>query len=163
MDIIRLISGGLFALIACYIGVMIKRRYKERENFFRSAHDFALKLKGELSYLKTPLPDVAQRFLKSDAGSFSKLLAQVLDNKKAGDEREMDMPGFLKQDEKELVREFLCADGKLSVNEQLALNERYLHELEAKLSLCESETKKKGGMYFKLCALIGIAIILILV
>ena len=29
MSVLRIIAGGLLALIACYVGLLIKRRYRE--------------------------------------------------------------------------------------------------------------------------------------
>lgn len=55
-EILRLVAGGLLALIACYIGVLIKRRYAKRVTFFKSACEFSSCLATELSLKKTPMP-----------------------------------------------------------------------------------------------------------
>lgn len=47
-EILRLVAGGLLALIACYIGVLIKRRYAKRVTFFKSACEFSSCLATEL-------------------------------------------------------------------------------------------------------------------
>lgn len=51
-EILRLVAGGLLALIACYIGVLIKRRYAKRVTFFKSACEFSSCLATELSLKK---------------------------------------------------------------------------------------------------------------
>ena len=49
-DILRLVAGGLLALICCYGGVLIRRHYIEREKFFADAEAFAAYLTSELGF-----------------------------------------------------------------------------------------------------------------
>lgn len=74
-DVLRLIAGGLIALCLSYIGVLIKRKYAKRVEFFKSASDFVGVLTTELSMRKTPVPEIIQKFLQGRKGEFETALS----------------------------------------------------------------------------------------
>lgn len=164
-DILRIIGGGLLALIACYIGVLVKRRYRQRYLFFKSASEFARRLNSELSTLKTPVPDVAKAFLKSHSGDFEKMLEKWLEKSLSYDKQSEDIfdISLLKDDEKRQMQAFFSPLGKSVLGEQIAHICSFQKAFEEKTIECGGESKKLGNMYFKLCVLIGLALLLILV
>lgn len=165
-EILRLIAGGLFALICCYVGVLIKRRYKERVTFYKSACEYARAMSAELSLNKTPIPDIAKKFAIGRSGDFEKALAECTAISQEGKGVEYAVEHInvprLKADEKKEILSFLCGSGKSALSEQLAFVGYYKDIFEQKQKKCEDDSKKLGGMYFKLCVLLGIAILLIL-
>lgn len=163
-EILRLVAGGLLALIACYVGLLIKRRYKSRAEYFKSACEFAKCAMTELGMKKTPMPDVAENFLKGRSGDFEKTVETWLDLARKGQTfaYENASASILKNEEKKQIADFFSALGKTSLDDQLSHIGYYENMFESKRAKCEDESKKLGGMYFKLCVLLGIAIMLIL-
>lgn len=163
-EILRLVAGGLLALIACYVGLLIKRRYKSRAEYFKSACEFAKCATTELGMKKTPMPDVAENFLKGRSGDFEKTVETWLDLARKGQTfaYENASASILKNEEKKQIADFFSALGKTSLDDQLSHIGYYENMFESKRAKCEDESKKLGGMYFKLCVLLGIAIMLIL-
>lgn len=86
-DVLRLIAGGLIALCLSYIGVLIKRRYAKRVEFFKSASDFVGVLTTELSMRKTPVPEIIQKFLQGRKGEFETALRAWQTSAKKGETR----------------------------------------------------------------------------
>ncbi len=163
---LRLIAGGLLALIACYIGMLIKRRYRDRERFYKSAYEFTQTLNTELSFKKTPIPTVAQSFLQGRKGDFEHTLEQCMQLLKEGKDsiytfEKVEIPILKKQEKKEVIQ-FLMSLGKSSLSDQLAAIGREGDAFKLKYDQCAADSKRMGGMYFKLFVLLGLAIILIL-
>lgn len=166
-DILRLIAGGLLGLLCCYGGVLIKRYYADREKFYRDAETFAAELASELGFRKTPLPAVISSFTEGRKGAFCKMLSGfgvklglgVPQDKAAAEEAEN---AHLKKEEKKQMRDFLASLGKTSLGDQLETVKRAQKEFTEKRAKCAEETKRLGGMYFKLAVLMGIALIVIL-
>lgn len=161
-EILRLIAGGLLALICCYIGLLIKRRYASRVTFFKSASAFCIMLSDELSMRKTPIPVVCDKFTAGRRGVFEDLLCEWARSVKLGKNADFDKYKLLKNDETKDIATFLNMLGKTDLKDQLAHVEHYKEAFDRKTTECESQSKKQGAMYFKLCVLLGIAIILIL-
>lgn len=154
-EVARLIAGGLLALICCYVGLLIKRRYKSREKLYKTAVDFCSLLCDELSAKKTPIPDICNCFLQGRKGEFEGIIAKWQGGENL-DEK------LLKREELDEINSFLSALGTTQLKEQIEHIERYKKRFEKKHAECEEQSKKLGNMYFKLCALLAVAIILIL-
>ncbi len=164
-DILRLIAGGLLALICCYVGILIKRRYKEREKYYTRALAFASTLASEISLHKTPVPDIAKKFVRDEKGEFEKTVEESMRLLSSGDgEKIADSIGgnILKADEKTEIASFFCGLGKTTVEDQIAMIHGYEKMFDDKKTKCAKESKQLGTMYFKLCVLLGLALILIL-
>ncbi|MDE6061123.1 MAG: hypothetical protein K2G31_06620 [Clostridia bacterium] len=166
MGILKLIAGGLLALICCYVGIQIKKRYRLRATFYKSASEYAQVMSSELSLSKTPLPDIARKFTQGRSGEFERVLTECVSLAIGGGGYEAAMDkvsvAHLKNDEKKEILSFLCGGGKSALSDQLSQVEYYKNLFEQKRKKCEEESKKLGGMYFKLCVLLGLAIMLIL-
>ncbi len=166
-DILRLIAGGLLALISCYFGLLIKRRYKSREDFYVRSVAFIKHLKSEISLKKTPIPDIVDNFINGQKGEFDRVLKESIAEIKDGKDYQTvyDKVGIsiLKAEEKKEIISFLCALGKSTLDDQLSLINSYNITFEQRRDKCAKDSKQLGSMYFKLCVLLGLAIILILV
>lgn len=163
-DVLRLIAGGLLALIMCYVGVLVKRRYKARVSFFKSACDFSSVIATELSMKKTPMPEIALKFLKGREGEFEKVVESWIAVAKNAARFCYDNVNvaMLKTDEKKEIADFFTSLGKTNLDDQLTHVAYYKNIFEQKRKTCEEEQGKLGSMYFKLCVLLGLAILLIL-
>lgn len=166
MSVLRIIAGGLFALIASYIGLLIKRKYRDRAAFYKSACQYVSALQSELAHSKISIPEFAKRFVGGREGAFEKLLVDSIARLKDGkgyDElfKESDAR-LLKEDERKEMISFLSSSGKSSLDDQLASLAHYAAIFQDRYKKCEEDSKKLGGMYFKLFVLLGLAIILIL-
>ncbi len=161
-EIARLIAGGLLALICYYIGLLIKRRYAARVKFFKSATEFCQMLQDELSMRKTPIPEICTKFLDERKGQFEDFLLDWCEKIKAQEDIDKDKCRLLKNDEIKDLNTFLFSLGKTDLKDQLSHVAHYEKYFEKKTSECEEQSKKTGSMYFKLCVLLGLAVILIL-
>lgn len=165
-DILRLIAGGLLALCCCYGGILIKRHYAERQKFYKNAAEFANYLGTEISFKKTPLPTVIAQFAKGGKGGFYSTLTEFMDCKRKSLPFDLIMKRInaphMKNSEKKTVIEFLNGLGTNSLDDELAHVKRAESLFQASEKKCAEETKKLGGMYFKLAVLLGIAIIVML-
>ncbi|MCQ2603006.1 MAG: stage III sporulation protein AB, partial [Clostridia bacterium] len=82
-DVLRLIAGGILAVISSYIGLIIKNRYKSREKFYFDAKNFAEILKRDIGFYEKSLPDIVKEFLPSASAEFAELLNVYLGTIKA--------------------------------------------------------------------------------
>jgi len=119
-----------------------------------------------LALNKTPIPEIAEKFVQGRKGDFEKLLSESISIMKEGgynasSSEKVNVP-ILKKEEKKEVMGFLCGSGKSALTDQLAQVTHYKNLFEQKFKKCEEDSKRLGGMYFKLCVLLGLAILLIL-
>ena len=166
-DILRLVAGGLLALICCYGGVLIRRHYIEREKFFADAEAFAAYLTSELGFRKTPLNAAIAGFAEGRKGAFAGVLqrfsaALALGGMQDDAAASAAESAKLKPDEKKKLREFLSALGTTPLSDQLAAAGRWKEDFGARRAKCAEESRRLGGMYFKLAVLLGIALIVML-
>lgn len=166
-DILRLIAGGLLALVCCYGGVLVRRHYAEREKFYADAEAFAARLVSELGFAKTPLPVIIAGFAEGKKGAFAEMLGRFAASLSLAGEREKAASSAadalkLKTEEKKEMKEFLSALGKTSLADQLDAAAHWKETFGGKRAKCAEETKRLGGMYFKLAVLLGIALIVVL-
>ncbi len=154
--ILRLIAGGLIALVAAYVGVLVKKRYKWREKFYREARDYFAFFEKELTFKKTPLPEINKKYATTGGQEFLKYMSQIGDTSKRYE------PLFLKKEERATIDEAVAGLGKSAYKEQVEYVKHWQSEFDEKANKCSQENKKYGGMYFKLCVLLGIALLILL-
>lgn len=161
--ILRLVAGGLLALICCYIGLLVKRRYKDREKAYKSALAYARMLKRELSAKKTPIPQIVAEFCKGGNGDFEKILAEYTSRIGKGNDNldGLEIKCLKPAESKELLG-YLKGFGGSALDEQLALASRLESYAAEMAQAAEKDSAKLGNMYFRLLVLLGLAIILIL-
>ena len=56
----------MIAVAFTLVGMSINRRFKMRKEAFASLYDFSVKLKGDISYLKTNLPSVIKSHFENN-------------------------------------------------------------------------------------------------
>ena len=156
-EILRLVAGGLIALVCAYIGLIVKRRYKSRERIYTDARDYFVYFERELVGFKTTLPEINAKYAKQKAGEFSDFLIKYY-----AKTEQKNALSALKKEEKSLMEEALSGLGKTSFEEQIKYLKRWQSEYSEKAEKAATDNKKYGGMYFKLCVLLGIAAIILL-
>ena len=157
-EILRLIAGGLIALVCAYVGVIVKKRYKSRQKFFEDARDYFAFFEREITSFKTPMPTVNDEFTKAKSGEFANFLKEYFE--KPPKKKSI---AILKNDERIMLEEALGGLGKSAYDEQLKYLKRWQGEYSKIAEKAAADNKKYGGMYFKLCVLLGIAVIILLV
>ena len=166
-DVIRLIAGGLIALVCCYVGVLIKRHYAEREKFFAEAEEFASALASELGFRKTPVPVFISRFREGRKGGFPDALGRFATGLALGKDRSeaaecaLDGAG-LGREEKKQMKDFFSALGSTTLSDQLSAAAHWRETFAGERAKRAADTKRLGGMYFKLAVLLGIAVLIAL-
>lgn len=159
-DVLKLVGGGLLALICTYVGLLVKRRYVSREKFYGNLCDFIAYARSELTSKMTAVPEICLSFAIENTDDLSTMLrehAEGLRRGKTGASR----PSYLKDDELQELNSFLSGLGKSSLNEQVAYMDERGEVFKKKRSVCADESKRLGGMYFKLLVLLGIALMII--
>ncbi len=70
-DVLRLVAGGLLALISCYLGILAKKHYQNREKFYATALAFSRHAIQSLEQKKSTVPEIVGSFLlgRADAKS----------------------------------------------------------------------------------------------
>lgn len=162
IDVLRLIAGGILAVISSYIGLMFKNRYKAREKFYSDAKNFAEILKRDVGLFEKPMPEIIKDYLPSAGAEFAELLNTYSVNIK---EQNVDFSHLekvrLKDGEIKDLERFFSALGKSALNEQLNLISAFYNTCDERYKVCKEETKRLGGMYFKLFVLLGVALMII--
>lgn len=164
-DFLRLIAGGILALVSSYIGLLVKNGYKENTRLFKDLVDFADGFKRELSFEKTSVIDFCTTFKEGKKSKISDLLDQyIADLQKEGKfSRDVEhwTLAHLKKEEKSEVLTFLNGLGKTPTKEQISFVEKGEEIFKARLKNAEENEKKKGNMFFKLFVLLGVALMVI--
>ncbi|MDD4839800.1 MAG: stage III sporulation protein AB [Clostridia bacterium] len=162
---ISLLAGGLLAVGSSLIGIAVRRHYRQRHEIYFEICGFIVLLKNEISFLKTPLKAVINEFAEGRKGITVNALKKYSDDLDHGKidnnyAETLELSPLNIKEKNELAK-FLRSLGKLPMKEQLG----ELANFEAKFSELEKKTaeesKRLGGMYFKLCVLLGIALMVV--
>lgn len=156
-EVLRLVAGGLLAIASSYVGLIVKRRYKKRAEFFEQAKEYFVFFEKEMFYNKTPVPKINEEYERTSSDEFAEFLKACFEG--ANDKKDK---YFLKKEESERLRGALSGLGKSGYEEQKKYVARWKDEMTAFAEKTAAENKKYGGMYFKLCVLLGIAIVIVL-
>lgn len=159
-DGLKLIGGGLLALLSSYIGLLVKRRYLSREKFYARLCDFIGYTRRELTSKMTSIPEICLAFAGENKDDFSVALRGFATGLRSGKSTSFS-PSHLKDDEAREVSVFLEGLGKSSLSEQIAYLDDRGVAFKQKLSSCADESKRLGGMYFKLFVLLGVALMVV--
>lgn len=164
-DFLRLIAGGILALVSSYIGILVKRGYKENTALYKDLVEFVDLFKRELSYQKPTLIDFCTNFSQGKKSKIAILLEEYVAELKRVGQFSRDIEKWevahLKKDEKQELLAFLSELGKSPTGEQISLAEKCGESFRARLIKAQELEKKKGNMYFKLFVLLGVALMVI--
>jgi stage III sporulation protein AB len=164
-DFLRLIAGGILALVSSYIGVIVKNGYRENTKLIKDLVLFCEEFKRELSYQKTSVIDFCNKFKEGKKSKISDLIEEYVKQLESVGQFSMDIDKWnlahLKNSEKQEVLAFLNGLGKSPTEEQISFVERNCALFKDRQKQAEENEKKKGNMFFKLFVLLGVAIMVI--
>ena len=165
-DILRIVAGGLLALISSYIGLLVKRGYAEKVAFYKGMADFLSELKSDLSLMKTPITEFVDKYTAGRKGKAVCLVKEYATDLKTNGKFDRDLDKWdcchLNRVEKEEILGLFASLGKTDLKEQKLIIDKYEKAMKDRLNRAEDNLKKKGNMYFKLLVLLGIAIMVVL-
>jgi stage III sporulation protein AB len=165
-DILRVIAGGILALISAYIGLLIKRGYSEKVQFYKGIVEFLGELRMDLAIMQTPLTQFVDNFVAGRKGKSVDLLKEYVADLKDKGRFVRDLERWdcahLSRVEKEEVLHLFQSLGKTDLKEQKALVDNYERGMQDRQKKAADNLKKKGSTYFKLLVLLGIAIMVVL-
>lgn len=155
------IGIALFAL-SSFFGLNYKKKCKERAKFYKELYEFNLHLSEQISYAKTPLPQIIISFAMLKDSLFAGLL------KDFGKELNMGAQGdyaikYIGENEKEEVLRFLRGLGKTDADNQLISLAEDKQWIKARKDSAENEEITKGKLYYKLAVILGIALLIIVI
>ena len=163
-DFLRLIAGGILALVSSYIGLLVKKGYKENTAIYKGLKEFCDQFKTELTYEKTAVIDFCRKFSKGQRAVSDLINEYTASLQKEGQfQRDVEKweLAHLKSEEKQEIVTFFNGLGKSPTKEQLAFVEKYGELFKSRLANAIEQEKKKGNMYFKLFVLLGVALMVI--
>lgn len=163
-DFLRLIAGGILALVSSYIGLLVKKGYKENTAIYKGLKEFCDQFKTELTYEKTAVIDFCSKFSKGQRAVADLINEYTASLQKEGQfQRDVEKweLAHLKREEKQEIVTFFNGLGKSPTKEQLAFVEKYGELFKSRLANAIEQEKKKGNMYFKLFVLLGVALMVI--
>lgn len=164
---ISLIAGAILFFCSAYIGIEIRKYYRKRVRFFSLWLEFIDQLTTQISYLRTPLYEIIDSFLKDKKGEFCDVLLKYkgqiskIDDCDKSINSHCDKLGFLKAQEKELFNGFFKMLGKTDWNTQVLNLKNYRQNVLEIQQLTIKNLKQNGFLAYKLGILIGIAILII--
>ncbi len=182
---LKLLSGIAFFIGAIMLAFAVRIHFRERHKIFEDVAHFCSQMKTSISFLKRPLNEIVGEFESENKGEFATYLLNFWQKMELGIEKKQveKSNGFLNNQkskiankiklkkeglpqlskkEKEMIDSFLKSLGKVAKKEQLAeieVAEKKFQEVEKKTG---EEAKRLGDMYFKLCIILGFALLLIL-
>lgn len=159
-DGLKLIGGGLLALVSSYIGLLVKRRYAEREKCYVRLCDFIAYARGELTSKMTTVPEICLAFAGENRDEVSDILRNFATGLRQGRKNEI-RSTRLKEDEIKEISAFLNGLGVSSLGEQIAYIDAHSKTFQSKCETCKSDSKRLGNMYFKLFVLLGVALMVV--
>lgn len=165
---LNLLSGVLLLTACAYFGLQVKRVYRIRHEVFWGLYEFTTALKSEISHIKTPIEDFAQMFLNGNKGAASMLLGKYLSGLPSGylsaEEVLLKIKSpYLSRADGAVISEFLFQLGRNGLEGELKHLERYGSEFQRRRDKAFECLKKEGDMYYKLCVLLGVALMVIVV
>lgn len=165
---LEIIAGALLMTACAYGGVSIKRIFRIRRDTAAFFEEFVQLLKTEVRHLKTPVAQVIELYCAGKKGTGCDMLKKFLASRADGVLTASELKGriksiYLSEADNMLIASFLFALGRYDYESELMLLERYSTQFTARKKTAEDELVKKGGMYYKLGVLMGLALMIIVV
>lgn len=151
----------LFAL-SSFFGLNYKKKCRERTKFYKELYEFTLLLYEQISYAKTPLPQIIKSFILLKESMFSELLMKFGEEIERGVKSEYAIK-FITEKELMEVLTFLRGLGKTDAENQMISLGESKQWINAKKEFAEKEEQTKGKLYYKLAIIIGIALLIIVI
>lgn len=161
---ISVIAGGLIFSAMIYAGILVKNQYALRYKNLKEINDFASFMLREISMYKTPVNSIIDKFtIDKDKSNNILVMYKEQVNKDFNNIYQLTDHIYFMDKDRQLITGFLSNIGKANLKEEKKLIENFIKEIN--LLVIESKTAldKDGKLYSQLLALIGFAIMIIVV
>ncbi len=159
---LKLVFGiALFAL-SSFFGINYKKKCKERSRFYKELYEFVLHLTEQISYAKTPLPQIIKSFAMLKESVLGNLLKEYTVELEKGEQLEYSVK-YLNEREKQEVLSFFRGLGKTDAENQITSLGESKQWINSKKEHTQKEELSKGNLYYKLAIIIGIALLIIVI
>jgi len=144
----------------CLLGFTIWRKYKRRRDFFADLVKFCDHLTTEINFSKNTIEQVIRRYIDTYNPMFAEVLLKYshLLAKNSDITRE-NLREFI---EREDVADFFHELGKHSSFEELEKIKSARLRFEAEYQKAHSKFSKEASIYFKICIILGIGVVILL-
>ena len=146
---LKTILVGIVSVTSIICGVKIRGYYKKRADIWGELYKFALFFKEEITFNKTLLEDIFQKF------DLSHELKQIKDGNYEN------IP--IDESDAIWIKEFFSSLGRLSVTLELENIDRNINKIKEKSDKAHKVLQDKGGVSIKLGALVGLGVFVLLI
>ena len=162
---LTVVAGGLIFAAMTYLGIIVKNQYALRVKFLKYMLDFAGFMQREVTLYKTPISVVIGKFLSLKDNSKEKLLRGYLEHKDKSYMKIYELTDciYLKRADRQIITDFLVNMGKGNYSEEKKFIEQFIKDLEGLKSDAALSLGKDGTLFGRLLALVGIALMIIVV
>ena len=151
MSVLSLFAGVCAFFSAAMIGLWIKKRLLKKAVFYQGYYDYLLFATEKIGYERMPIGELNANFLKKNAGIFPDYLAGRGETPPLSDATLAE------------IKEYLSGIGRTDAETQIASLRAKCAEIKRFVEGECVKYRKEGAMYFKLCALLGVVVFIILV
>ena len=155
---------GIFGCIV-FIGWHIYSGYRSRKRYFESLTRFCDNLITEVGFSKKTLAQIIDGYYQNyDANFSADLLAfkALLENREDVNQQRLTLWNGLKTTEHDAVAEFIVGLGRHSVAEEVQKIKNARSRFEVFRTESAEKLKSEASIYFKVCILLGIAVVVLL-
>ncbi len=154
------LAGVLILIACCYGGYGIDNFYKCKLTTIKDFLSFINFTLTEISYLKTSMPNVIEKYHKNYPSKLSKAL-KTIENPQTADNQSINI-NFLSENEKTLILSFIRDITRLDMAGHKAYIEDYKHKVNKITQELEKDMRTKGNLAKKLAPLLGLGIMIVI-
>ena len=152
----RILIGIIIFTACAFCGIRIRRMFSQKEAFFKDLSAFCLYLREQISFTKTPVPQIAKAYQPMCAKEFSAILMGLEKGV-----QQYEYPKYVKVQLKGELDAFFQRLGKSDLESQLRLIDENKKKIDIMYDGAKIDKKKKGELGYKLSLLAGIALLII--
>ena len=162
------ILSGLIISACVYIGIGVSSYYKKRESLFLEIGIFCNKLKNDINFSHKAVLEILNETIPTFKSPLKDILIQYKEMIEKGEftsfsNLKIIKSAYLKQNETDIIVQFLSQLGKSDANNQSAVISSFENNFKIFKDDCNLEKKKYSSLYIKLSLLIGLFICIILI
>lgn len=148
------------------MGLLISKYFHTRQKFFRELCQFCENLNLKISYSKTKLEEIIKKEMQNASEEFALFLEQYL-RFLMGEIAKEDFfcvkTRFLSSEERDGVFNFFASLGEMAKEEEMEKISFHKKTFEKISGECDKSTKKFSSLYFKLCIVFGLFLVVIFI
>ena len=155
---------GIFSAFA-FLGWWIHRSFRNRKQFFESLVRFCDHLLMEIGFSRRTIVQIIDTYLDNYSPQFAGVLLQyktLLDNREDLSRDKLTAWNGLKNAEAQNLTDFLLELGKHSVTEELEKIKTAKSRFEIFRAESTDKLKRDASIYFKICILLGIGVVILI-